>query len=263
MSTHIEPPTTTIKYLSLTTRVYHISFELGAIIWMFSMINIKRTKTGIEELDKYLEGGFPKGSMNIITGNPGTGKTILCSQFLVAGVELHEDNGLYVSLSEGRDRYITYMNKAGLNIGELVESDKILILDLLPSKSPGVDMAIQMITETIIENNIQQLVIDNYSAIIQSLHSTIESRITLQLLCRVLSSMDCTTLIVIEKPFGIDTIGSGVEEFISDGIIELGFQDTSEERSRIMNILKMKGTSVNNTLFSFIIENGIKILNKS
>ena len=255
---------TEIKHIfHLTMRAYYQKSELGITLWMFSMIQIKRSKTGIDELDNHLEGGFPKGSMNIITGNPGTGKTILCSQFLIHGAELNGEKGLYVSLSDGRERYITYMNRAGLNINELEETGKITILDLLPSKSPGVDTAIQMITETIIENKIQRLVIDNYSAIIQALPSTIESRITLQLLCRVLSSMDCTTLIVIEQPYGTLSIGSGVEEFISDGIIELGYQDMGETHSRTMKVLKMKGTRLNRTHFSFVIENGIKILNKS
>ena len=32
-----------------------------------------RTQTGIKELDENLEGGFPRGSMVMIAGNPGTG----------------------------------------------------------------------------------------------------------------------------------------------------------------------------------------------
>ena len=38
----------------------------------------ERIKTGIDELDKYLQGGIPIGSWVFIAGEPGTGKTILC-----------------------------------------------------------------------------------------------------------------------------------------------------------------------------------------
>jgi len=42
------------------------------------------------------------GSLTLVAGNPGTGKTILCGEFLHHGATRGE-NGLYISLSEGRD----------------------------------------------------------------------------------------------------------------------------------------------------------------
>jgi len=37
-----------------------------------------RLPTGIEKLDKFLQGGIPQGSWLFIAGEPGTGKTVLC-----------------------------------------------------------------------------------------------------------------------------------------------------------------------------------------
>jgi len=39
---------------------------------------VERIRTGILELDRYLQGGIPTGSWVFIAGEPGTGKTILC-----------------------------------------------------------------------------------------------------------------------------------------------------------------------------------------
>ncbi|MCS7111759.1 MAG: ATPase domain-containing protein [Ignisphaera sp.] len=47
---------------------------------------IVRVSTGIPELDKALDGGIPKGSWVAITGEPGTGKSILCMHFAWAGL---------------------------------------------------------------------------------------------------------------------------------------------------------------------------------
>ena len=51
------------------------------------MGTIERVKTGVPGLDEIISGGFPKGTITLISGPPGGGKTILCCQFLYKGVE--------------------------------------------------------------------------------------------------------------------------------------------------------------------------------
>jgi archaellum biogenesis ATPase FlaH len=48
-------------------------------------MEIERCKTGIPGLDDLLRGGFPRGSAIVITGTPGTAKTIFALQFVVNG----------------------------------------------------------------------------------------------------------------------------------------------------------------------------------
>jgi circadian clock protein KaiC len=50
------------------------------------MIRTERVPTGILGLDSLIEGGFPKGRSILVTGEPGTGKTIFSLQFLVEGL---------------------------------------------------------------------------------------------------------------------------------------------------------------------------------
>jgi circadian clock protein KaiC len=61
----------------------------------------ERVSTGIEGLDDVLNGGFPQGHFFLIEGEPGTGKTTLGLQFLMAGAQAGE-NALYVTLSESK-----------------------------------------------------------------------------------------------------------------------------------------------------------------
>lgn len=58
--------------------------------------------TGIVGLDDVLLGGLPPGRMYLIQGSPGTGKTTLALQFLLAGVARGEP-ALYLTLSETRE----------------------------------------------------------------------------------------------------------------------------------------------------------------
>jgi circadian clock protein KaiC len=60
-----------------------------------------RASTGIAGLDQILGGGLPTNHLYLLDGEPGTGKTTLALQFLLAGRERGE-RGLYVTLSESR-----------------------------------------------------------------------------------------------------------------------------------------------------------------
>jgi circadian clock protein KaiC len=55
--------------------------------------------TGIDGLDTILRGGLPRDRIYLVDGDPGTGKTTLAMQFLLAGRDAGE-TGLYVTLSE-------------------------------------------------------------------------------------------------------------------------------------------------------------------
>src|ERR1043166_1762086 len=55
--------------------------------------------TGIEGLDRILNGGFPRSHVYLIQGDPGVGKTTLSLQFLLEGARRGE-KGLYITMSE-------------------------------------------------------------------------------------------------------------------------------------------------------------------
>jgi len=57
--------------------------------------------TGIPGLDAILNGGLPACQMYLIEGDPGTGKTTLAMQFILAGVRKGEKT-LYITLSESQ-----------------------------------------------------------------------------------------------------------------------------------------------------------------
>ena len=72
---------------------------------------IRKVTTGIEGLDTMLQGGFPEGRMILITGGPGTGKTIFCSQFLHHGSAEEEEKTVYISLDENKIHFMEEMLK--------------------------------------------------------------------------------------------------------------------------------------------------------
>lgn len=81
--------------------------------------------TGSDALDDILAGGYARSRVHLIEGRPGSGKTTLALQFLMAARERGEST-LYVTLSEGRDELITAAATHGWSL------DGIEIYELVP-----------------------------------------------------------------------------------------------------------------------------------
>jgi circadian clock protein KaiC len=86
-----------------------------------------RVSTGCSGLDNILNGGFPRGRLYLIEGDPGAGKTTLAMQFAREGVSKGE-RALYITLSESRTDLSHAAQSHGLSI------DNVEIVELLPNE---------------------------------------------------------------------------------------------------------------------------------
>src|SRR5688500_14401896 len=75
-------------------------------------------ETGIEGLDTILRGGLPRDRIYLVDGDPGTGKTTLAMQFLIAGRDAGE-KGLYVTLSETATELKAVAASHGFDLAEI------------------------------------------------------------------------------------------------------------------------------------------------
>jgi circadian clock protein KaiC len=80
--------------------------------------SMQRVSTGIPGLDDILNGGFPRGHLYLIEGDPGTGKTTVALQFLLAGLSQGEP-GLYVTLSESKHELEGVAESHGWSLADL------------------------------------------------------------------------------------------------------------------------------------------------
>jgi KaiC/GvpD/RAD55 family RecA-like ATPase len=67
---------------------------------------MKRIETGIEGFDRIVEGGFVPGSVNLISGGSGTGKTIFTVGYLINGAMKKKEPGLFITFEESRSNII-------------------------------------------------------------------------------------------------------------------------------------------------------------
>lgn len=144
-----------------------------------NQILLERLSTGIDEIDQLIEGGIPKGFTVLLTGNPGTGKTILASHFLYRGLQSKEAC-LYVSFSESKDQYYDNFGRFEMDFLSYERNNKFGFLDFSSVTKEGIGDALEQVVETCKNLGCKRLVIDSYSAIQLAFDDIIESRIALQ-----------------------------------------------------------------------------------
>ena len=86
-----------------------------------------KVSTGCEGFDNILNGGFPRGRIYLVEGDPGAGKTTLAVQFVREGVGKGE-RALYITLSESRSDLLQAAHSHGLSL------EGVEIVELLPDE---------------------------------------------------------------------------------------------------------------------------------
>lgn len=90
---------------------------------------LPRAATGIAGLDDILNGGLARNRLHLLEGSPGTGKTTIALQFLMAGAAAGEV-GIYVSLAETERELRDGAASHGWDL-----DDNIVIVELIPPES--------------------------------------------------------------------------------------------------------------------------------
>jgi len=221
----------------------------------------QRTPTGIVGLDELIEGGFPRGSLILLAGSAGAGKTIASAHFLYHGAKNLNENGIYISFAERREFFIDNMKRFGLDFENLENQGKFKFMDLLTTREETVSSTIGILSKEALEINAKRMVIDSFTSMAQAFSERIDARIVLHILDKLMSHSGCTTLLLVEVPTGTKTIGLGFEEFLADGIILFETVDEKEGIRKRAVVRKMRGTS-HNLNFSHIVisDRGISLM---
>ncbi|RLG10169.1 circadian clock protein KaiC [Candidatus Pacearchaeota archaeon] len=210
---------------------------------------MEKLKTGVEELDKILGGGIPAGHSVLLSGSCGTGKTILSQQFLFTGAK-SGDIGIYISLSESKDKMIENLKEFKFYDQKIIDEGKVKILDItqdarLMNLEPlTIKSLLNMISSLIRDSEAKRVVIDSITAICNSLGSEKNVRDFVLELGLQLQYLECTTLFISEiPPMELRYSVFGVEEFIVDGVILLREVEQKADLLRTLQVIKMRGVN--------------------
>jgi circadian clock protein KaiC len=197
----------------------------------------EKLTTGIKSLDEMVAGGFYRGSITLIAGASGTGKTTACLQLLVANAKNGEKT-LYLSFEEPVGQIMRTLKNYGLDHEKL--SEKFTIESYVPEALTPLQYY-TLIREHVETFHPTILALDTLTAVQRTLSE--EDFITfvryLQLICKEKS---LTMIMTSASRTMAEATGSGIST-LADNIILMRYNEVEKMMMREMVVLKTRGTA--------------------
>jgi circadian clock protein KaiC len=225
---------------------------------------IERVESGIPGLDKLIEGGFVKGSVNLIAGRVGTGKTIFCCQYILHGLRKGE-SCVYVTLEESVEEILSDVSVFGWDneFRKYIDKGKLIFIEEFPASFAELrDIVVDLIRRV----GAKRFALDSLSVATMGWEvSTLDrGKIRRELFdfISALKKEGVTSLLIAEIPSeGSGLSRFGFEEFVVDGIIVLYYLEYAIKGvTRSLTVRKMRRTKHATEIYPFeITKDGIVV----
>jgi circadian clock protein KaiC len=236
-------------YPRLTPGEYTNDFKLESI------------SSGIPEMDEMLSGGLERGTVTIITGPTGVGKTTLGLQFMKEAAGRGERSVIY-SFEEWRDTLLQRSEAVNIPIGTMLKRGTLDIVQVEPLRYTPDEFA-RMVRQEIETNNTSIVMLDSIAGYRLSVRGDKELLTTnLHALSKYLQNMGVAVILIneierITGEFSATDIGIS---YLADNIIFLRYLEILGEMRRAIGVLKKRLTDFERTLREIeITRYGIKV----
>ncbi|MDD5163812.1 MAG: ATPase domain-containing protein [Candidatus ainarchaeum sp.] len=226
----------------------------------------------VDSFDKLVSShGFERGSVVLIAGGAGTGKTTFCFQSLFESA-LAGEKCIYVSFEEDPERIKKHMkSNYGWDVAPLEKKGNFAIIKFDPLKvAKTVEAMIEKqsgelmieVAELELPFKPDRIVIDSLSALSVTFESEQKFRRYVKELFDLLEKYNCVSLVISETTQDPTVYSSqGIEEFLADVVIVFYNIKIRNKRMNAAEILKIRSAKQVKGLIPYTIcENGIRLL---
>ena len=223
--------------------------------------------TGISGFDEITEGGLPRSRVTLVSGGTGSGKTLLGIDFLVNGVLMYKEPGVYMSFEESEDELYQDVASLNLDLRTLVAEKSICFEHVVLERTDiqekgdfnleGIFIRLELAIQSI---GAKRVVLDSIESLFAGIADTGILRLEIKRLFRWLKQRQVTTIITGEQGQNSFT-RHGLEEFISDCIILLDNRVRQQVSTRRIRVVKYRGSNHGTNEYPFVIDkNGLSVI---
>jgi circadian clock protein KaiC len=221
----------------------------------------KRLMLDIKELDDMLGGGIPEGYSVLVAGPSGSGKSVLATEFMMAGIR-HGEPGV-LAVFEKRPNEYSQTPPGGRAFEQMIRQGKVGVIHSRPLDL-SIDEALYEIVEQIRRLKARRLVIDSLSGFELALAPTFREdfRESLYRMVAVLTGMGVTMMMTAELEDSYTDLRFSPHgtAFLTDVIIMQRYIELKGNLERLISVVKVRGSAHSKEIRSFeITRSGIVV----
>lgn len=218
---------------------------------------MERLASGNPQLDLVLGGGFPRHSVNIVMGLPGSGKTILAEQVAFANGTAERPALYLTTISEPLPKVLAYLQELTFADVDRIGTD-VIYDGLGEALRDGPQGLAEHVARLIEAHRPRVVVVDSFKAIMELAAEPVVWRNTVFDLASLLAAYDVTTFWVGEYDHSM--IARLPEFAVADGILELRRVQSGSRDTRFLHVVKLRGSDFRDGEHAFTIsERGLQV----
>ncbi len=223
--------------------------------------------TGVAGLDAVLSGGFPAGRTTVVAGGPGSGKTVLALQYLVAGATDHGEPGLMISFEESPSALQLNFRGMSLSLDDVIGKSVHIVDGRLPEdaiETGTFDLGglIAVVSALVVRLGIKRLALDGLDAVFALGANDANRRREILRVLAWLGESGVTALLTMKSDDGSGIPARfGFTDFAADGVLQLRSTMVGELLRRTLRVVKLRGSGFLAGDHPYTIStNGLKVL---
>jgi len=222
-------------------------------------LTFEKLPSGVPEIDELLYGGIERGTVTIISGPSGTGKTTLGMQFIKESAGRGERSVLY-TFEESVEKIIERSSLVNIPVNQMIKKGTLEIKKIEPLIFTPCSFA-SMVKEDVEKNKTKIVMLDSTSGYKLSVRGS-EITTHIHALCKYLSNNGVTVFLPTETKniTGDFQIAQEDISYLADNVIILRYIEVQGELRRAIGVLKKRLGDFEKTLREFqITKYGIKV----